>query len=212
MIQFFLLIEATCRFHIVLRPQGAEFRAFLLEVYQEVFKPGITNILIIRSTKIHHGMLRGMLPIHKKLTRRRMDEQMPDSIPLAFREQREIAENAARSFIPGNQVKTVINEIGRVYAQGIEHCLKTRRGRNNFTSLVCDWNHTTRKDKEMTALYTLKLQYPGKTFKHLPRDSDVTTMFQPVIPGTPNTCQFYTFFSTKAWGSPPAKSCQPILL
>src|SRR2546421_7278841 len=56
-------------------------------------------------------MFCGLFPIHIKLTRRRMDEQMPDSIPLSFREQREIAENAARTFIPGNQVKTVINEI-----------------------------------------------------------------------------------------------------
>ena len=79
-----------------------------------MFKPGITKILIIRSTKIHHGMFCGLFPIHIKLTRRRMDEQMPDSIALSFREQREITENAARTFIPGNQVKTVIDEIGRV--------------------------------------------------------------------------------------------------
>src|SRR5437016_104254 len=143
-------------------------------------------------------MLCGLFPIHKKLTRRRMDEQMPDAIALSFREQREIAENAARTFIPGNQVKTVIDEIGRVCTQCIENGLKTRRGRDNFRALVCDWNHPARKDKEMTALFFLKLKGFGKTFDHLIRDGDITTLFKPGIPGNPNTCELCNFFSSES--------------
>src|SRR5258706_13831130 len=98
-------------------------------------------------------MLCCLFPIHIQLTRRRMDEHMPDAIALSFREQREIAEHAACTCIPGNQGKTVINEIGRVCAQCIEHCLKTRRGRNDFRALVWDWHHTTRKENERTPLF-----------------------------------------------------------
>jgi hypothetical protein len=106
----------------------------------------------------------------------------------------------------------VINEIGWCGTQCIEHGSKTRRGRINFSALVCDWNHTSCKDKEMTALFSLKLKGFGKAFEHLLRDVDITALFEPGIPGNANSREMCNFISSESWGSSPANNWQSKLL
>ncbi len=110
-----------------------------------------------------------------------MHKDRPDGVAISFGEQREILEDPACTFVPGNYVKALIEEIGRAYSERVQHCLLAWGEKVHSMVFVRDRNHAACKQKEVAALACIKLQDAGKTFKHLIGNRDPQKMAGAII-------------------------------
>src|ERR1700681_4107930 len=100
--------------HIVSFPTLLECWTHPAQRVNEFVQPWSTEIASCRLAKDFDHLLCQAIMINEEPTERRVREEKPEEIALPIRQQRKVAKNGTRSFIPGENIHALPPNVRRI--------------------------------------------------------------------------------------------------
>src|SRR5689334_7328892 len=115
--------------NIIVRPPLAKLWTRLCEIRNQFRQPRISNRALGAGTEEGHGMSRLCLPINDLCTLPLICKEKPEQIALSLRHRTEISIDLSGSLIPGDDIPTRTDHIGRIDPHRVKDKLQCRSDR-----------------------------------------------------------------------------------
>src|SRR5262249_31524715 len=111
-----LLVDVSAPHHFMTRPPGAKFWAGSAQPLDQGTKAPVLQILAITDAKFRKHALGVFLPSYQALSCQGIGKHQPDVIALFSGQSMQIAKQACRCLIPGEDVPVAIQDKGGIAA------------------------------------------------------------------------------------------------